>query len=168
MTPSDVLIEAFSRLPAIATLAVDGLSVDDLAWRPDDEANTIAWLVWHTARGQDVQVADLAGSDQVWVVDGWVDSFGLPFAAGEMGYGMSPADVAAVRVDAELLIGYLEAVTLRTRGYLDDLDGASYDDVVDEAWDPPVTAGARLVSILNDCVQHTGQASYVRGLLDRR
>jgi len=168
MTPSDVLIEAFSRLPAIATLAVDGLSVDDLAWRPDDEANTIAWLVWHTARGQDVQVADLAGSDQVWVVDGWVDSFGLPFAPGEMGYGMSPSDVGAVRVDAELLVGYLEAVTLRTRGYLDDLDAASYDDVVDDAWDPPVTAGSRLVSILNDCVQHLGQASYVRGLLDRR
>jgi hypothetical protein len=73
-----------------------------------------------------------------------------------------------VRVDAELLVGYLEAVTLRTRAYLEDLDAASYDDVVDDAWDPPVTAGARLVSILNDCVQHIGQAAYVRGLFDRR
>jgi len=168
MTPSDVLTEAFGRLPAIAEQAVSGLSVDDLAWRPDSEANTIAWLVWHTARGQDVQIADLAASDQVWTADGWAESFALPFPAAEMGYGMSPDDVAAVRVDPELLVGYLEAVTLRTRGYLDDLDGASYDDVVDDAWDPPVTAGARLVSILNDCVQHLGQASYVRGLLDRR
>ena len=97
MTPSDVLIDAFSRLPAIARSAVDGLSVDDLAWRADPEANTIAWLVWHTARGQDVQVADLAGSDEVWSVDGWVGAFGLPFSPAEMGYGMSPADVAAVR-----------------------------------------------------------------------
>lgn len=168
MTPSDVLAEAFSRLPAVAVRAVADLSVDDLAWRPDDEANTIAWLVWHTARGQDVQIADLAASDQVWTADGWAESFALPFSPAEMGYGMSPADVAAVRVDAELLVGYLEAVTLRTRAYLEDLDAASYDDVVDDAWDPPVTAGARLVSILNDCVQHIGQASYVRGLLDRR
>jgi hypothetical protein len=124
--------------------------------------------VAHTARGQDVQIADLAGSDQVWSVDGWVDAFGLPFAPGEMGYGMSPADVASVRAEGDLLVAYLEAVTLRTRGYLDDLDAASYDDVVDDAWDPPVTAGARLVSILGDCEQHLGQASFVRGLLDRR
>lgn len=168
MTPSDVLIEAFGRLPAIAERAVADLSVDDLAWRPDESANTIAWLVWHTARGQDVQIADLAASDQVWTADGWADSFGLPFSAAEMGYGMSPSDVGSVRVDGQLLVGYLEAVTLRTRGYLDDLDAASYDDVVDEAWDPPVTAGARLVSILGDCEQHLGQASYVRGLFDRR
>ncbi|KQR46026.1 hypothetical protein ASF82_00185 [Frigoribacterium sp. Leaf164] len=168
MTPSDVLIDAFSRLPAIARSAVDGLSVDDLAWRADPEANTIAWLVWHTARGQDAQVADLAGSDEVWSVDGWAESFGLPFSPAEMGYGMSPADVASVRVEGDLLVAYLEAVTLRTRGYLDDLDAASWDDVVDEQWDPPVTAGARLVSILGDCQQHLGQASFVRGLLDRR
>jgi len=168
MTPSDVLIEAFSRLPEIARSAVDGLSVDDLAWRADPEANTIAWLVWHTARGQDVQLADLAGSDQVWTADGWADAFALPFAAAEMGYGMDPGDVASVRVEGDLLVGYLEAVTLRTRGYLDDLDAASYDDVVDDSWEPPVTAGARLVSILGDCDQHLGQASFVRGLLDRR
>ncbi|GAA0966567.1 mycothiol transferase [Frigoribacterium faeni] len=168
MTPSDVLIEAFDRLPAIASRAVQGLTVDELAWRPDAEANTIAWLVWHTARGQDVQIADLAASEQIWTADGWVESFALPFAPGEMGYGQDPAAVGDVRVEAELLIGYLEAVTLRTRGYLDDLDAASYDDVVDEAWEPPVTAGARLVSILGDCSQHLGQASYVRGLFDRR
>jgi hypothetical protein len=151
MTPSDVLIEAFDRLPAIARDAVSGLTIDDLAWRPDPEANTIAWLVWHTARGQDVQIADLAASEQVWTADGWVDAFGLPFAPGEMGYGQSAAEAGEVRVDADLLIGYLEAVTLRTRGYLDDLDPASYADVVDEQWEPPVTAGARLVSILGFC-----------------
>jgi len=168
MTPSDVLIEAFDRLPAIAREAVTGLTVDDLAWRPDAEANSIAWLVWHTARGQDVQIADLAAGEQVWVVDGWVDAFALPFAPGEMGYGQSAAEAGEVRVEAELLVGYLEAVTLRTRGYLEGLDAASYTDVVDDQWDPPVTAGARLVSILGDCSQHIGQASYVRGLLDRR
>jgi hypothetical protein len=168
MTPSDVLIEAFDRLPAIASAAVDGLSADDLAWRPDAEANTIAWLVWHTARGQDVQIADLAASDQVWTADGWADRFALPFDDAEMGYGQSPAEVGEVRAEPHLLVAYLEAVTLRTRGYLEGLDAASYTDVVDDAWDPPVTAGSRLVSILGDCTQHLGQASYVRGLLDRR
>ena len=43
---------------------------------------------------------------------------------------------------------------------------ALLDRVVDESWDPPVTLGVRLVSILNDDTQHVGQAAYVRGLLE--
>jgi hypothetical protein len=39
--------------------------------------------------------------------------------------------------------------------------------VVDRRWDPPVTLGVRLVSVVNDCAQHVGQAAYVRGLLGR-
>jgi Protein of unknown function (DUF664) len=37
--------------------------------------------------------------------------------------------------------------------------------IVDRHWDPPVTASARLVSIIDDCAQHLGQAAYVRGIL---
>jgi hypothetical protein len=36
--------------------------------------------------------------------------------------------------------------------------------IVDERWDPPVTASARLVSIVDDCAQHLGQAAYVQGI----
>ena len=38
------------------------------------------------------------------------------------------------------------------------------DRVIDENWDPPVTLGVRLVSILDDDAQHVGQAAYLRGL----
>ena len=59
---------------------MDGLSDDDLAWRPDPEANSIAWLVWHLTRIEDDHVAGVAGTTQVWDDDGWADRFGLPFA----------------------------------------------------------------------------------------
>jgi hypothetical protein len=147
MTPSELLIEAFSRVPETVERAVDGLSEDQLASRPGTGANTVGWLAWHIARGQDVQVADLAGTEQVWTADGWYDRFGLPFPAEALGYGMSQDDVGRVRASGELLTGYLRAVH------------------EDDAWDPPVTAGARLVSILDDCTQHAGQAGYARGLL---
>ncbi|PCN49709.1 hypothetical protein Csp2054_01880 [Curtobacterium sp. 'Ferrero'] len=165
MTPSELLIEAFSRVPETVGRAVDGLSEDQLATRPAAGANTLAWLAWHTARGQDAQVADLAGSEQVWTADGWVERFGLPFPAEALGYGMSGEEVGRVRASAELLTGYLAAVHERTVAYLSSLAPEDLDAVVDDAWDPPVTAGVRLVSILDDCVQHAGQAGYVRGLL---
>ena len=165
MTPSEVLIEAFSRVPETVARAVDGLSEDQLAARPAAGANTLAWLTWHIARGQDAQIADLAGSEQVWTADGWYDRFGLPFPAEALGYGMSRDDVGRVRASAALLTGYLDAVHARTVAYLRTLGPDDLDPVVDDAWDPPVTAGSRIVSILNDCTQHAGQAGYVRGLL---
>ena len=42
------------------------------------------------------------------------------------------------------------------------------DRVVDTRWDPPVTLGVRLVSVVSDTLQHVGQAAYVRGILLRR
>lgn len=68
---------------------------------------------------------------------------------------------------AELLDDYQLAVHARTLDYLSGLADADLDRIVDERWDPPVTPGARLVSVLNDATQHVGQASYVRGLVTR-
>jgi hypothetical protein len=167
MTPAELLVDSFSRVPGIVDRAVDDLDLQQLSARPAIGTNTIAWLAWHIARGQDVQIADLDGREQVWTAGGWYDRFDLPFGPEEMGYGMSAGDVARVVAPRELLTGYLEAVTAKSLRYLEDLDEASLDDIVDENWTPPVTRGARLISIVNDCLQHAGQASYARGILDR-
>jgi uncharacterized damage-inducible protein DinB len=167
MTPAELLVDSFSRIPPIVARATADLDAQQLSARPGPGTNTIAWLAWHTARGQDVQIADLAGTDQVWIADGWYDRFELPFGADEMGYGMSAGDVARVVATADLLNGYLEAVTARTTAYLEGVTESDLDDVVDPGWNPPVTRGVRLVSIVDDCLQHAGQASYARGILDR-
>jgi hypothetical protein len=38
---------------------------------------------------------------------------------------------------------------------------------VDERWNPPVTLGVRLISVISDCLQHAGQAAFIRGILLR-
>jgi hypothetical protein len=55
-----------------------------------------------------------------------------------------------------------------TRDVLAAMDHEDFDRVVDERWDPPVTAAVRLVSVVDDTAQHTGQIGYLRGLLQRR
>jgi hypothetical protein len=52
-----------------------------------------------------------------------------------------------------------------TTSYVAELTAEDLDRIVDERWDPPVSLGARLVSVLNDDAQHAGQAAYARGLL---
>jgi hypothetical protein len=168
MTIGELLAEAFGRIHGVVLGAVRGLSEEELAFRPEGRCNSIAWLVWHLTRIQDDHVADVAGTEQAWTAEGWADRFGLPFAAAETGYGHTGAQVAAVRAPAGLLVGYYEAVHGRTVKYVQGLVGADLDHVVDENWDPPVTLGVRLVSVINDDLQHGGQAAYVRGMLPRR
>lgn len=164
----DVLRDAFGRVVEHAEAAVADLDADGLAWRPDVDANPIGWLIWHLTRVQDDHVSELAGRAQVWTQDGFAERFGFDLPVDDLGYGHSSAEVGRVRpAGPAILLDYLRAVTERTGEYLDSLTTDELDRVVDRRWDPPVTAGVRLVSVLDDCTQHAGQAAYVRGLLDR-
>ncbi|MET9266329.1 DUF664 domain-containing protein [Amycolatopsis sp. NPDC004079] len=166
MNVADLLVDGFGRVREVVHQAVDGLTAEQLAARPGPEANSIGWLVWHLARVQDDHVADVADTDQLWTAADWREKFDLPFAAGDIGYGHSSEDVAQVRPESpDLLTGYYDAVHEHTVSWVAGLDGAALDRVVDEAWNPPVTLGVRLVSVLSDDLQHAGQAAYVRGLL---
>ena len=165
MNEAELLTDAFGRIKQSVHNVVAELSDEQLAHRIDGRANSIAWLVWHLTRIQDDHVAGVAGHDQAWLADGWHDRFGLPLDPRDHGYGHSSDDVAAVRASASLLTGYHDAVHDRTVAYLATLSGADLDRVVDEHWDPPVTLGVRLVSVVNDDMQHVGQAAFVRGLL---
>ena len=167
MDVTELLIESHGRVGGVLHRAVGGLDVAQLTFRAGPEANTIAWLAWHSARGEDAQVADAAGTEQVWTAQGWAARFALPFDDGATGYGQSSREVGQVEAPAELLLGYYDAVAAATTAYLADLTAGDLDRVVDRGWDPPVTLGVRLVSIVSDSLQHAGQASYVRGLLER-
>jgi hypothetical protein len=161
-----LLIELYGRIPPLARRAVDGVAADRLTVPPAPGANTIAWLVWHLARVQDHHVAELLGADQVWVAGDRAGRFGLDPDPSNTGYGHAPGDVAAVRpASGGVLLSYLDAVAARTDAMLADLVPADLDRIVDRRWDPAVTLGVRLVSIADDCLQHAGQAAYVRGLL---
>ena len=114
-------------------------------------------------------MADVAGTEQVWTAEGWVGRFGLPFDTNETGYGADPEDVAALAgATVELLTGYYDAVHQRTINYVRGLTDEELDRVIDTRWDPPVTLGVRLTSVITDDLEHAGQAAYVRGVADRR
>jgi uncharacterized damage-inducible protein DinB len=167
-TASDLLVDAFGRVNETVRAALEGLTEDQLTARLDPEANTIAWLVWHLARVQDDHVADAAGTEQLWTAAGWVERFGLPFDVSATGYGQSSEEVGKVRAGAELLAAYHDSVHRATVEYVAGLGEHDLDRVVDERWDPPVTLAVRLLSVANDGAQHAGQASFVRGILQRR
>ena len=168
MTSAEVLADAFGRIRDAVHNAVDGLTPEQLAVRLDREANSIAWLVWHLTRVQDDHIAAVAGHEQVWTASGWVERFGLKLEVGDTGYGHTPEQVAAVTSDAETLRSYHDAAYDMTCGFLRHVTDNELNRIVDERWDPPVTLGVRLVSVIEDDLQHAGQAAFVRGVLTSR
>ncbi len=169
MNASDVLVDGFGRIHEIVHRVVGGLSAQDLGFRPAGRGNSIAWLVWHLTRIQDDHVCEVAGVEQAWTARGWYQRYALPFEPAATGYGHTPQDVAAVTVESGgLLLGYHDAVYEQTIEYVRRLRDSDLPGIVDESWDPPVSLGVRLVSVLADDLQHAGQAAYVRGLLPTR
>ncbi len=165
MTSIDLLVDAFERIRDAVHPAVNGLSPDELAYRPGGDSNSIAWLVWHLTRIQDDHVAGVDDGQQVWVTRGWAERFALPLDPSDTGYGHDAETVGLVTAEAPLLLGYFEEVHEKTRAFVGSLAEEQLDRVVDTRWDPPVTLQVRLVSVIADDLQHVGQAAYVRGIL---
>jgi Protein of unknown function (DUF664) len=163
----EILRDAFERVREQVQEICNVVSPEQARYRPDPEANSISWLIWHLTRIQDDHMCGLSGDEQAWTRDGWYERFGLPFQPDVHGYGHSSDEVAMVQVSPDLLAGYHAAVNEITRRYVDTVTASDLARVVDRSWDPPVTAGVRLVSVIGDCMAHLGQADYVRGLAER-
>lgn len=168
MDTPHLLTDAFDRIEQEVEAAVDGLDGDGLTYRPDAAANSIGWLVWHLTRVQDDHISEIAGLPQAYVTDGWAERLGLVPDLLDTGYGHTSEQVVAVRFDRpDEILAYHRAVSARTRVYLATVTSAEMDRIIDRRWDPPVTVGVRLVSVISDDLQHAGQANYVRGLYER-
>ena len=166
-TSADLLVDGYQRIAESTRAVFQGLPPALLTYRIDPSANTIAWLIWHLTRIEDDHLAGAFGTEQVWTADGWAVRLALPFPDEVVGYGQSAADVALVQPAADDLLGYFEATHARSIELLTGVRDADLDRVVDTSWDPPVTLGVRLISVLADGLQHAGQAAYVRGVAQR-
>jgi len=169
MKPNELLIDAYSRIKQLVHTSASGLNQEQLAYRPEPGANSIAWLIWHLTRIQDGHLAGATGLEEAWVISGWAEKFGMAPDKSINGYGDGPKEVAALRPEtSDILLGYLDAVWERTIGYLKKADADDLDRIIDRSYDPPVSAGVRLVSVLTDNIQHAGQARYLRGIIERQ
>lgn len=166
MTVADLLVDAFDRVQGVVHRVVEDLTPEQLGIRIDGKGNSVSWLIWHLTRVQDDHVAQVAGSEQLWTAEGWVQRFALPLDDLDIGYGHTSEQAGSVQVSSgELLTDYHDAVHAQTLRYVRRLVDADLNRIVDDSYDPPVTLATRLTSVISDDLQHAGQAAYVRGLI---
>ena len=168
MELKDFITDLLGGLPRTLHVALDGITAEQLTYRPAEQSNTIAWLVWHLTRIQDRIVSDLAGREQAWAANGWHAKFGRPAHAGDTGIGCTPEQVLSIQPEGpQLLLDYYDAVFKRSAYYLQTVTPADLDRVLDPN-NPEMTVGNRLRTCILDNAQHGGQAAYLRGLIESR
>lgn len=165
MNTTELFLDLAHR-PIDAAKNLPELSAEQLNAHPGDHPNSIAWLLWHSGREVDVQLADLRGKEQLW--ENYRERFNLGEIGDSLGLGHTPEEAAQIKVaDQQLLIDYLDATLTALIEYAGGLSEADFGEIIDENWDPAVTRGARLISIVDDAAQHVGQAAYAAGALTR-
>lgn len=154
--------------------AVAPLSEEEMHWRPDPESNSIAFLIWHTARVEDRLVHRFArGAPEVWLRDAWHDRMGIPESHTGVNYTI-PQVAAFPTVPKDALQQYFDAVREETLPYVQTLTDADFDLVPDRTPFPEFAASVRYFrgrsvggifrQLIGEEDQHLGQVSLICGL----
>jgi hypothetical protein len=83
--------------------AADGLTPEQVHFVPEGESHSIAWVIWHGARVEDLIMQQIVkGVPQEWESGGWAARTGLPEKG--FGTGQTTEEARAIRIsDAEAL-----------------------------------------------------------------
>ncbi|APV44754.1 hypothetical protein Dform_01430 [Dehalogenimonas formicexedens] len=161
----DLSIDGYNRIFELLDPALQGMSQTELNQQPKPDCNSLGWTVWHLARGQDAQIADLAGTEQLWIKDGWHDKFNLPPDPEDTGFGDSIEQVRAFKSPSASVLEYCRAVVAASNRYLKTVNASELNRELDESYQPRPTVGVRIVSIMADALVHAGEAAYIRELI---
>ena len=156
------LNEAFEKLKR----ALDGLSEDELHWRPALESNTIDWMVWHMARVEDNWVnVRMRESESIWDRDGWAERTRVDEPSN--GFGLTGEAIRAMPAfDVPKVMEYYSAVREGTRNYF--ANEMQEEDLKKEITHPrydPVSYAWILGHLLCEEAEHLGQIEYLRGMM---
>lgn len=113
---------------------LEGLTDAQIRRVPAPGLNSIAWVIWHIARSEDVGVSLVGGGlPQVWHAGGWAKK--LKYDRPDSGTGMTAADVAALsaNIDLSALREYRWAVGTQTRKIVSAMKPEKFTDKVDLA-----------------------------------
>lgn len=159
-------VETVTRAQERLLETLEQMTLEEANTMPNPLIKSVTWLIWHTARELDYQISDLKGQSPLWLSADWTSRFGLALPDDTQDWQHSPEEAAkVVVVDRQLLIDYLAAAVDLTQVYLQDVSLESLEEVIDDNWTAAVTRDARLVSIIDDAVMHSGQAVYTRRLV---
>ena len=165
MEVNKFILDILGRQKKALKAALDGLSYDELTWRPGDESNSIGFILWHQIREEDYAQAMIQQQTQVWISEKWYEKFRMSDDPNEDGYGYTAEQVAAFIVpELKDLLSYFEKTRAQTVKFLHSITLSEIDRVIQTPFWGDLGIGQIFTSSLDEILQHTGQIAYLRGL----
>jgi len=119
MTASEILQLQFDRLAQEFKNTLGNFGAQRLAWRPAPRANDIGSMLWHSARAWDGYMFYLDGAAELFVTQDWAGRFEMRLKPRKSWVDVFTEDqVAYVRERPRLFIEYVDAIHVRTKGFL--------------------------------------------------
>ena len=140
----------------------EGLTREQVLWRPFPHANNIGFILWHLGRSDDARVTGLsAGSKDIWETERWHEKFEQPMASPDPGdrLGFQKRRIPELNI----LLAYLETAHERFKGFMKTVTTSDLDRPVNPST-PQRTVGAVLRHGITHRNNHHGQVDYIRGL----
>jgi hypothetical protein len=115
---------------SLAERILNKVTDDQMRFRPAKGLNSVAWLLWHMARTEDVAVNLVVTDGRQVLDDGWTTRLNVPRR--DIGTGMTENEVAdlTARVDLVAVRAYRDAVGRRTREVAAALPATAWDEAV--------------------------------------
>ncbi len=166
MKTSDFILNMLDRIQNAQMTAVDGLSHEELTWRPGADANSIGFILWHQTRVEDILVQGMIQrKPQVWTSDKWAEKLNLSEKLQDTGYGYTAEQITAFPVPKlDDLLDYSKATRAKTVEYLKAVAAEELDKVIKTPVFGDIPIAQIFIILLGDTIQHTGQIAYLRGL----
>ncbi len=165
MSPTETAMSALERNWGMVDRALEDVDDSVLGSQPNDQSNSMGWLLWHMTRIVDRFIHTWCQeTPQLWVKDGWCDKFGLDGDLNNTGQGWTPEQVAAWQLPAKSsLVEYYDVVKAAASEYLQSLTASDLAREITIPPRPTASIGTFLgVMVYDNCV-HGGQIAYLRG-----
>ena len=165
MEIKEFILDVLNNQDKALKAALDGLSQEELIWRPGVEANSIGFILWHQVRDEDYIQSMIQQKPQVWISEKWYEKFNMSDNPDEDGYGYSVEQVAAFNVpELKDLLTYADTTRAQTVNLLKTLSPDGIDRIIQTPYWGDLSIGQLFTALLGEVIQHTGQIAYLRGL----
>ena len=166
VSPTESISAALERNWEMIDSALEGLDEATLNLRPNEQCNSIAWILWHMSRVVDTVInARILETTQLWLRDGWHSRYGMAEDPEDRGVGWTAAQVAAwAAPEPETQFGYYGAVKAAAAAFLASATPAQLEKkLISPPVAEPRSAAAILGQMTWDTIAHGGQIAYLRG-----
>ena len=154
--------------------AMRDLTLDEMYWKPKNDANPIGLLFWHISRVEDRLITSFVqGKQEIWISAKWYEKMHLSVEGTGLGYSLDELNKFP-KLSQSLLTEYFNLVRKSTSEYLDLMPEKDLDLVLDRIPFPEYkssiqyfkgfTIARAFRQLIGELDQHLGQISYIRGM----